>query len=192
MIAVIDYNAGNVRSVHNALKRIGCDSVVTDEHSVILGAEKVILPGVGEASAAMNHLRSKKLDMLIKDLRQPVLGICLGLHLLCRSSEEGDTDCLGIFDCKVLRFPDTDRVPHMGWNNLIRTSGKLLNSADQGTDLYFVHSFYAEICSTTTATAEYILPFTAGMEKDNFFATQFHPEKSGPAGETILRNFIRL
>jgi imidazole glycerol-phosphate synthase subunit HisH len=192
MIAIIDYNTGNTLSVQNALDRLGCKSLITDDVSVIAKSDKVILPGVGEASTAMRHLREKGLDRIIKDLKQPVLGICLGLQLMCRFSEEGETECLGIFNASVLKFPPCDRVPHMGWNNLMMTEGPLFRGIDCAREMYFVHSYYAELCDQTAALTNYILSFSSALQRDNFFATQFHPEKSGEAGSSVLKNFIEL
>jgi glutamine amidotransferase len=192
MIAVIKYNAGNIRSVQNAITRLGYKSVITNDREEILNADKVILPGVGEAGSAMRYLREKDLDKLIVSLRQPVLGICLGLQLMCRYSEEGDTTCLKIFDTDVRLFPRVDKVPHMGWNNFFSLKGDLFKGVSARDDVYYVHSYYPEICSCTTAVCDYILPFSAGMKKDNFYATQFHPEKSAVIGELILRNFLEL
>ena len=189
MIAVIKYNAGNIRSVENALNRIGAPCLVTDNIEEIQKAEKVILPGVGEASSAMEYLRSKKLDVAIKNLKQPVLGICLGLQLMCDSSEEGNsnfplgavgqTNCLGIFNTKVKLFPPKELVPQMGWNSLSELKGPLFKGITEKDDVYFVHSYYAELNKATAAVCNYILPFSAALQKDNFYATQFHPEKSG-------------
>lgn len=192
MIAIIKYNAGNIASVKNAVERLGFRCVVTDNADEIRRAEKVIFPGVGEAKSAMNYLKNKGLDKIIKSLLQPTLGICLGLQLMCRHSEEGDVECLGIFDAEVKRFPSTDIVPHIGWNNLSGTQTPLFD--DFGTDdaVYFVHSYYAEPCAQTIALCDYILPFGAAMWKNNFFATQFHPEKSGSVGEKILENFLKI
>jgi imidazole glycerol-phosphate synthase subunit HisH len=192
MIAIIKYNAGNIRSVQNALLRLGLSSIITDDKSEILGADKVILPGVGEAGSAMRYLKEKELDRLIVSLKQPVLGICLGLQLMCSHSEEGDTDCLGIFDTEVRLFPQVDIVPHMGWNNFFALKGVLFNGVTREDDVYYVHSYYPEISACTTAVCDYILPFSAAMQKDNFYATQFHPEKSAGTGEKILRNFLEL
>lgn len=192
MIAIIKYNAGNITSVKNAVERLGYDCKVTDDISEILSAEKVIFPGVGEAKSAMNHLESKGLDKIIQSLVQPTLGVCLGLQLMCRYSEEGDTKCLGVFDAEVKRFPATDIVPHMGWNNLEVGNNPLFTGFGKDDAVYFVHSYYAEICSGTIACCDYILPFSAAIQKANFYATQFHPEKSGDVGERILRNFLEL
>jgi len=192
MIAVIKYNAGNIRSVQNALSRLGCESIITDDSDEIRNASKVIFPGVGEAGSAMKYLRDKELDKLIISLTQPVLGICLGLQLLCRHSEEGNTKCLNIFNSDVKLFQGTDKVPHMGWNNFISVWGDIFRGISRKDDLYYVHSYYAGISSCTTAICDYILPFSAAMRKDNFYAVQFHPEKSAAAGETILKNFLEL
>lgn len=192
MIAIIKYNAGNIRSVQNALNRLGYESLVTDDHDLIRKASKVILPGVGEAGSAMKHLKEKGLDQLIPKLTQPFLGICLGQQLLCKFSEEGNTTCLGVFNVQVKRFPEKDIVPHMGWNNFTKVSGTLFKDVLTDDDVYFVHSYYCEESSDTAATCDYILPFAAAMQKDNFYATQFHPEKSARVGERILQNFLQL
>lgn len=155
-------------------------------------AEKVIFPGVGEASSAMKYLHERGLDEIIRSLRQPTLGICLGLQLMCRYSEEGNTKCLGIFDANVKLFPSTDIVPHIGWNNLYNVKSSLFDNLEVDDTVYFVHSYYAEICPQAIAGCDYILPFSAAMQQDNFFATQFHPEKSGTVGENILKNFLIL
>ena len=192
MIAIIKYNAGNITSVENAINRLGYECVVTDDISVLQHAEKVIFPGVGEASTAMKYLKEKKLAALIPTLTQPVLGICLGQQLMCNFSDENNTECLGIFNTTVKLFPPTDLVPHMGWNNLEQINSKLLLGITSEDNFYFVHSFYAEPCAETTAICTYTLPFGAVMEKNNFYATQFHPEKSAEAGEKILRNFLKM
>lgn len=192
MIAVIKYNAGNIRSVENALHRLGYRCIITDDRMAIRNAEKVIFPGVGEAGSAMKYLKERGLDEVIKSLTQPVLGICLGLQLMCRRSQEGDTECMNIFDADVHLFPRTDKVPHMGWNNFLSLKGELFEGISPEDNVYYVHSYYAEISSRTTATCEYILPFSAAMGKDNFYATQFHPEKSSAVGERILKNFLDL
>ena len=195
-VAIIKYNAGNVFSVLCALKRIGIDAVVSDDPTFLRSADKIIFPGVGEASSAMNYLREHHLDQLIKSLTQPVLGICIGMQLLCSHSEEGDTDCLGIFDTPVRRFCNDSaqgfKIPHMGWNTIDATPGNFIDAKCAGEYLYFVHSFYAPVCTHTVATCNYITPFSAALQKDNFYATQFHPEKSGSVGERILKNFITL
>ncbi|MGE5348300.1 MAG: imidazole glycerol phosphate synthase subunit HisH [Actinomycetota bacterium] len=193
MIAILKYNSGNTMSVQIALRRLGHESVVTSDPEMLMKADRVIIPGVGEARSAMSHLRERGLDSLILSLKQPVLGICLGLQLMCRRSEENDTECLGIFDAVIRRFPPDERVPHMGWNNfesLSRT--QLLKGLGTDDDLYYVHSYYAEPNSDTTAVCRYILPFSAAMQRDNFHAVQFHPEKSAEAGARLLKNFIEL
>lgn len=192
MIAIIKYNAGNIKSVENAIRRMGYTCEVTDNHESILGAEKVILPGVGEASSAMRYLKNAGLDLLIKSLKQPVLGICLGQQLMCSHSEEGDTQCLGIFDSLVKKFPPLGLVPHMGWNNLHDLKSDLFKGVNQADNVYFVHSYYADLCAETIASCEYMLTFSAAIQKDNFYSTQFHPEKSAQAGEIILKNFLEL
>jgi glutamine amidotransferase len=192
MIAIIKYNAGNIRSVQNGVSRLGYQSVITDDKNEILKADKVIFPGVGEASSAMKYLKDRELDHLITSLKQPVLGICLGLQLMCNSSEEGNTGGLKIFDTAVKMFPPTDKVPHMGWNNFSSVKGDLFNGISIEEDVYYVHSYYAEISSQTTAVCNYILPFSAAMQNGNFYATQFHPEKSANTGARILNNFLQL
>lgn len=192
MIAIVKYNAGNIQSVKNAVERLGFSCVVTDDESELKSADKVIFPGVGEASSAMNYLKERKLDKVIKNLKQPVLGICLGQQLMCNFSEEGNTECLGIFDAKVRKFEAREKVPHMGWNNLSNANSQLFNGIAPDVDFYFVHSYYAEICSETTSICDYINPFSASMQKDNFYATQFHPEKSSKIGEQLLLNFLNL
>jgi len=192
MIAIVKYNAGNIKSVQNSLKRLGYESIITDNPAELQSADKVIFPGVGEAGTAIHYLRERGLDQTIISLIQPVLGICLGLQLMCRHSEEGDTKCLGIFDADVKLFPPVDKVPHMGWNNCLTMKGDLFKGLSVKDDLYYVHSYYAEISSTTLATCDYILPFSAAMKNKNFYATQFHPEKSSDKGEKILKNFLDL
>ncbi len=192
MIAIVKYNAGNIASVQNALTRLGCESVVTDDVDALRNADKVIFPGVGEASSAMNYLKDRNLDEVIRSLKQPVLGICLGQQLMCAFSEEGNVNCLGIFKTMVKKFPSTDLVPQMGWNSLTQLSGPLFQGINESDNVYFVHSYYAELCEQTAATCDYIVPFSAAMNKDNFYATQFHPEKSGAVGEQILLNFLKL
>ena len=194
-VAVIKYNAGNIRSVDYALKRLGIEAVITADEAVLRAADKVIFPGVGEAETTMSFLRAGGMDRLIKELRQPVLGICLGMQLMCRHSEEGDVDCLGIFDTDVKRFISQrheDIVPHMGWNTIARTNSGLFKGFTKEEFVYFVHSFYVPVNDCTAAVTDYIHPFSAALHKDNYYATQFHPEKSGSVGERILRNFLEL
>ena len=194
-VAVVKYNAGNIRSVDYALKRLGVEAVITADKEELQSADKVIFPGVGEAETTMNHLMATGLDELIKNLRQPVFGICLGMQLMCRYSEEGEVDCLNIFDVDVKRFvpqKHEDKVPHMGWNTIGQTNSKLFESFTEEEFVYFVHSFYVPTCDFTAATTDYIHPFSAALHKDNFYATQFHPEKSGKTGEKILTNFLNL
>jgi imidazole glycerol-phosphate synthase subunit HisH len=203
-VAIIKYNAGNVQSVQYALQRLGVTSIVTDNENEIRNASKVIFPGVGHAAAAMQYLRERELDKIIVSLQQPVLGICLGLQLLCSHSEEGDTTCLGIFDTTVKLFdavlvPSSLhniavklKVPQMGWNNIYNLQSVLFNGLTQQPFIYNVHSYYAALSAQTIATTNYILPYSAALQKDNFYAVQFHPEKSGVVGEQILKNFISL
>ncbi len=228
MIAIIDYKAGNIRSLRNGLERVGADAVLTHDADLIRSADRVIFPGVGEASSAMDRLRRLGLDQLIPDLKQPVLGICLGLQLMCKHSEENDTEGLGIFDVQVKRFPaampaavlstdarqsspeasekvlSTDarqsspeaptilKVPQVGWNSLHNLKGPLFQDIPEGTDSYFVHSYYAALSVHTAATTDYGIPFSAALQRDNFFAVQYHPEISSTGGETLLRNFLTL
>jgi len=191
-IVIIKYNAGNVYSVSSALKRLGYDAVITSDLEEIKSADKIIFPGVGEASSAMKYLQKTKLDKLIPELKQPFLGVCLGLQLLCHSSEEGNTKCLGIFNENVRRFPPKEKVPHMGWNSIKFNDSKLFAGIPNESFVYFVHSFYAELSEFTISETNYILPFSSALQKDNFYALQFHPEKSGIIGEQILKNFIEL
>ncbi|MDX8340188.1 imidazole glycerol phosphate synthase subunit HisH [Draconibacterium sp. IB214405] len=197
-IVIIKYNAGNIESVNNALNRLGVNAEITADHDKIRNADKVIFPGVGEASTTMAYLRENKLDELIVSLKQPVLGICLGLQLMCSHSEENDTPCLGIFDEKVKRFipnPGEEyitKVPHMGWNAIKDLKSDLFTAELENEYVYFVHSYYAEKSEHTIATCNYILPFSAALHRDNFYATQFHPEKSGTIGAKILENFLKL
>lgn len=192
MIAILKYNAGNVQSVENAIQRLGYDTVVTDDVEVLKSADKVIFPGVGEASSAMAYLVELGLDKVIRDLTQPVLGICLGMQLLCKSSEEGNVEGLGIFDNKVKLFPSDDIVPHMGWNDFSKLEGALFKGIKVTDDFYFVHSYYATLNESTIAINNYIVPFSAALQKGNFYAVQFHPEKSGRVGELLLKNFLEL
>ncbi len=191
-IAIIKYNAGNIRSVQFAFKRLGYEALITDDPKEIGVADRVIFPGVGEARTTMSYLRSTGLDKLIPGLKQPVLGICLGLQLMCNHSEEGDVPCMDIFPIQVKKFPPQGKIPHMGWNSLENMKGKLFKNISQGSFVYFVHSFYAEWSPYTVASTTYLNQFSAALEKDNFFATQFHPEKSGETGVSILKNFIYL
>ncbi|WP_262152540.1 imidazole glycerol phosphate synthase subunit HisH [Chryseobacterium foetidum] len=192
MIAIIKYNGGNVNSVQNALERLGFESMITDDFELIKNAEKVIFPGVGEASSAMKVLKEKGLDQLIPSLSQPVLGICLGMQLMCKNNEEGNTVGMGIFDCDVKKFPPLNLVPHMGWNNVSNLKSLLFSEISEENDLYFVHSYYCELSENTSSVCDYILPFSASLQKDNFFATQFHPEKSGKYGNELFKNFLKL
>ncbi len=191
-IVIIKYNAGNIHSVRLALNRLGLEPVVSDDPEKISQADKVILPGVGEASSAMNYLHAHGIDRLIKTLNQPVLGICLGLQLMCSYSEENETPCMGIFEQRVKKFPPVDKVPHMGWNLLENLSGPLFKNITGTPYVYFVHSYYAELGAHTCAESNYIIPFSASIKCDNFMAVQFHPEKSGSVGEQIIKNFISL
>ena len=192
MIAILKYNAGNITSVKNAVERLGYSCVVTNDIELLKTAEKVIFPGVGEAASAMRFLKENGLDVVIKNLKQPVLGICLGQQLMCQFSEESNTECLGIFNTNVLKFEAKLKVPHMGWNTLTDLNSDLYNDIPNENDCYFVHSFYSEICNQTTAICSYIIPFSASLQKDNFYATQFHPEKSSKVGQQILLNFLKL
>lgn len=194
-IAIIKYNAGNIYSVAFALKRLGINPVITADKELIQKADKVIFPGVGEAYTTMEYLKEHKMTELIRNLKQPVLGVCLGMQLMCRHSEEGNADCLGIFDVDVKRFISNqheEKVPHMGWNTIFDLRGGLFTPELEDKFVYFVHSYYVPLNADTAATTDYILPFSASLHKDNFYATQFHPEKSGSVGELILRNFINL
>ena len=194
-VVIIRYNAGNICSVDYALKRLGVEAEISADPAVIRSADKVIFPGVGEAETTMEHLKATGLDKLIKDLKQPVLGICLGMQLMCKHSEEGNADCLGIFDAEVKRFVPKhheDKVPHMGWNTITNTNSALFTGFDKDEFVYFVHSYYVPVNEHTAATTDYIHPFSAALHKENFYATQFHPEKSGSVGERILKNFLDL
>jgi glutamine amidotransferase len=194
-VAIIKYNAGNVQSVLYALQRIGINAFVTDDPKQISEADKVIFPGVGHATPAMQYLIERGLDKVIISLKQPVLGVCLGQQLLCSHSEEGDTNCLGVFDTSVKSFTSNDptiKVPQMGWNNIYNYNSVLFDGLDKNAFVYFVHSYYAALCKETAVTTDYILPYSSALQKDNFYAVQFHPEKSGTVGETILKNFINI
>ncbi len=192
MIAIIKYNAGNIRSVQNALNRLGYESIITDDKTEILSADKVIFPGVGEASSAMKYLKEKGLDKVILSIEKPMLGICLGLQLMCNHSEEGDTKCLGIFNTDVKKFPPKEKVPHIGWNSFSEVKGPLFKGVKTSEDVYYVHSYYAEKNEQTVAACDYIKPFASAMQHDNYYATQFHPEKSADVGTRILKNFLTL
>lgn len=200
-LSIIKYNAGNVQSVLFALQRLGINAIVTDDHEEINSADKIIFPGVGNAASAMEYLKEKKLDQLIVSLKQPVLGICLGLQLLCNFSEEGDTKCLGVFNADVKKFDEQVfqnknllpfKIPHMGWNTISQLSSPLMNDVDENSFVYFVHSYYAQLSPETIATTDYINPFSAAMHKNNFYGVQFHTEKSAETGERILSNFLNI
>ena len=202
-VAIVKYNAGNIYSVVNALRRMGIEPLLTDDAELLRKADRVLFPGQGHAAEAMDYLKARRLDEVIRDLKQPVFGICVGQQLLCRHSEEGDVDCIGIFDAEVKRFqPERheDKVPCMGWNCLEMKSEEvnsekvnpLMEGLGEKPYVYFVHSYYVPVCAETIAVADYILPYSASMHKDNFYACQFHPEKSGKVGEKILENFLQL
>ena len=194
-VTIVDYGAGNITSVARALQRLGVCATLTDDPELIAKADKVVFPGQGEASNAMLNLKQRGLDKVLRDLKQPFLGICIGQQLMCRHSEEGDTDGLGIFDVPVVRFVPQcheDKVPHMGWNTLNELRSPLFEGIEEGAYTYFVHSFYVPLCAETIATTNYIQPFSAALQHENFFATQFHPEKSGDVGERILQNFLNI
>lgn len=191
-VAIVKYNAGNVYSVVNALRRLGIEPLLTDDAEQLQRADRVLFPGQGHAGEAMEYLKARRLDEVIRDLKQPVFGICVGQQLLCKHSEEGDVDCIGVFDADVKRFQPQrheEKVPCMGWNSLHDVKGSLF---EENTYVYFVHSYYVPLCEHTTAMADYILPYSAAMQRDNFYACQFHPEKSGAVGEQILKRFLEL
>lgn len=194
-VAIVKYNAGNIRSVINALKRLGVDPVITDDASVLCASDRVLFPGQGEAGSTMAYLREHELDSLIPSLRQPVLGICVGMQLMCRHSEENDTDCLGIFPAEVRRFHPLlheQKVPQMGWNSIGRLKSPLFRDIKDGEYVYFIHSYYVPDNEYSIASTDYISPYCSALHKDNFYATQFHPEKSGRIGEQILKNFLEI
>lgn len=191
-VAIVKYNAGNTQSVIYALNRLGVEPVISDDAETLKSADKVIFPGVGEASTAMQYLKSRNLDSLIKSLTQPVLGICLGLQLLCSHSEENDTTCLGIFDVPVKKFPAGDKIPQIGWNSIEKLKGPLFKDLREETFVYYVHSYYAALSDFTAASTEYIIQYSSALSRGNFHAVQFHPEKSGKAGEQIIKNFLDL
>jgi len=191
-LVIIKYNAGNIRSVNFSLQRLGVDALTTDDPDEILNADKIIFPGVGAAGPAMNYIREKKLDELIRNFGKPFLGICLGMQLLCDHSDEGNTPCLGIFSQAVKKFSGDEKVPQIGWNNIYKLRSPLFEGVDENAFMYFVHSYYAECGPNTIAKTNYEVEYSSAMQKDNFYGVQFHPEKSGDVGEKILKNFIRL
>lgn len=194
-LAIVKYNAGNIYSVVNAVRRLGIEPVLTDDAELLMKADKVLFPGQGEARTAMEYLQARGLDEVIRNLRQPVFGICVGQQLLCKHSEEGDVDCLGVFDVPVVRFQPVrheDKIPQMGWNSIYDLKSPLFKGLKEEDYVYFVHSYYVPLCEETIATTEFIHPYSAAIHKDNFYATQFHPEKSGRVGEQIIRNFLEL
>jgi glutamine amidotransferase len=192
-IAIVKYNAGNIQSVTNALNRLGVEPTLTDDVKTLQAADKVIFPGVGEASSAMSYLRERNLHEVIKSLTQPILGICLGMQLMCEFSEENSTECLALFPFKVKKFEDKYfKVPQIGWNNIFNLKSVLFEGVAENSYAYFVHSFYVESGNESVATANYTIDFSAAIQRDNFYAVQFHPEKSGAIGERILENFLRL
>lgn len=191
-VVIIDYGAGNVKSVEFALRRLGANVLLTSDKEAIVNASKVVFPGVGHARPAMLSLKASGLDLIIPELKVPVLGICLGMQLMCIRTEEGGTKGLGIFDTSVKKFPAAAKIPHMGWNTFQRLRGAFFEGIEEGAYCYFVHSYYAEACNMTSSICDYILPFSATLERDNFYGCQFHPEKSGAVGEQLLLNFLKL
>ncbi|SHM10207.1 glutamine amidotransferase [Chitinophaga jiangningensis] len=193
---IVKYNAGNIRSVQFALERIGVNGIVTDNVEEIRAADKVIFPGVGEASTAMAYLKERRLDQVIKDLKQPVLGICLGMQLMCKHSEENDTECLGIFDSNVKKFESPVanllKIPQIGWNNITNLHSVLFEHVPENSYMYFVHSYYAALGADTVAITNYVINYTSALQKDNFYGVQFHPEKSAAAGSRIIENFLNI
>jgi glutamine amidotransferase len=191
-VVILKYNAGNIQSVKFALNRIGIESILTDSIEEISTADKIIFPGVGEASGAMNYLKDKDLDKVIPNLKQPLLGICLGMQLMCKFSEEGNTNCLGIFDQSVKRFQGDVKVPQIGWNNIYDLKGNLFKGISENEFQYFVHGYYVEKGKNTIATTNYINKYSSALQKNNFYGVQFHPEKSSKTGEQLLKNFIEI
>ena len=191
-VVIIDYGAGNIKSIQFAFKRLGVDAILSNDPDIIQSAERVIFPGVGEASSAMKMLKESGLDALIPKLKQPVLGICLGMQLMCNSTEEGDTKGLGIFNVDVKRFSNIVKVPQMGWNTINKLTSNLFKNIEEDAFLYLVHSFYAEMCQETIASTFYELKYASALQKDNFYGVQFHPEKSSIVGEQLLKNFLEL
>lgn len=194
-VAVVKYNAGNIFSVMSALNRLGIDATLTDDRTILQNADKIIFPGQGEAGNTMAYLHQHGLAQFLKEMKQPFLGICVGMQLMCSHSEEGDTPCLGIFDAPVLKFKpasNAEKIPHMGWNSIYNVKSPIFDSSLENEYVYFVHSYYVPLCENTAATTDYVQPFSAAIQKDNFYATQFHPEKSGSVGERILKNFLEM
>lgn len=191
-IVLIDYGAGNTKSVQFALKRLGVEAVLTNNEELIRKSDKVIFPGVGHANSAMEKLKQVGLDVFIPTLKQPVLGVCLGMQLMCKFSEEGATKGLGIFDLNVMKFSNENKIPQIGWNTIFDLKSALFNGLDENEYMYFVHSYYAPLVAETIATAQYGLNYSAALQKNNFYGCQFHPEKSGDKGELILKNFLAL
>jgi glutamine amidotransferase len=196
-VVIIKYNAGNVASVQFALKRLGVDAIISDDVNEITSADRVIFPGVGEASSALRALTNAGLDRVIVGLKQPVLGVCLGMQLLCSDSEEGNTKGLGVFDTSVRRIDSgvlscTEKIPHVGWNEIAQLKSRLFSGINENAFVYYVHGFCADVCEQSNAITNYVRPFSAGLEKNNFYGVQFHPEKSGSTGEQIIRNFLEL